>query len=317
MIAGDLPSGREHFVGDRAHQALRGAAVDQAHAARGELAPERPDLLLDRGFGVRARAAVDADALQVHGEQSTTPGTGCRASPGERPARTAGTRPRARTARRAQQGPVRHGKSARRKPPVHDRSDRDDAAAGALDRRRGLARRLARREDVLDDHDGLARRERKAPPEREGAVLALDEHRGNPETPAGLVPDDDAPERRRDDGPGSKLAQLLRETPARPLGAFRPHEKPGALKVPVGVEPAREAEVAGQQRPGLLEVLERNHGADSTRAVEQPVVIPGTGGPTDPFPSRTGTPKGSLASLGMTNGQASPSREILWCSIFL
>ena len=63
---------------------------------------------------------------------------------------------------------------------------------------------------------------------------------------------------------GANSAQLRRELAARALGALRPHEQPRALEIAVGVEPGGETEVAGEKGAGLFEVLEGDHGADST-----------------------------------------------------
>src|SRR5262249_22652073 len=92
----DFAAGLQHFVREGSHQTSRGASVDQAHAARGELATKRANLGFVGGIRTGARTGVDAKILQVHREESTTAGNGYRANRSPRPCGTEGTRPPAR-----------------------------------------------------------------------------------------------------------------------------------------------------------------------------------------------------------------------------
>ena len=190
-----------------------------------------------RGDGKKLSAGARGRSRGLSGRSLSATKSGCRASRSGLPSCRAGSRPRARRAPRADKSD-RDGtvKAPGGQPPVDDRSDGDDAAAGRLDRGRRLPRGLARREDVLDDDDRLARLERESAPQRESAVLALDEHRRHAERPRRLVADDDAPERRRNDRARPELRQLRRELPPRLLRPLRPHQQPRALQIPVGVQ---------------------------------------------------------------------------------
>src|SRR5262249_49912517 len=154
-----------------------GAAVDEGDAPLGELATEEPDLLLDELVLGRRGAAIDANALQVHGRILPDEAAARRLERTALPAeRALGLRPGRHV--EPEQRTVRHGQRPLVQAPVHDRARRGDAPSRLLDRPDRLARRLAGREDVFDDGDRLPRLERKAPTQREGSVLTLDEHGG-------------------------------------------------------------------------------------------------------------------------------------------
>ncbi len=164
------------------------------------------------------------------------------------------------------------GKGARRQAPIHDRPDGHDAPSRCVDCGGRFARGLSRREDVLDHHDRLPRREGEAAAQREGSVLALDEHRRQAERTRRLVADDDAAERRGDDDLRRKLAEALAELSSGLLGPGRPHQQTRALEVAVGVETARETKVTGEQGPGLLEILEGSMAESLTTPADLPVL---------------------------------------------
>ena len=81
---------------------------------------------------------------------------------------------------------------------VHDRRHGGHRAPRGGHRRADFARRAAGREDVLDDDDALAGRERKAAPQEKPAVLSLREERANAESARDFVADDDSADRGRD-----------------------------------------------------------------------------------------------------------------------
>ena len=134
-----------------------------------------------------------------------------------------------------------------------------DLRAGRLHRLDALARRQARRHDVLDDQHAHRLVEVEAPAQRELTALALDIHRGQTHRAAHLVAGHDAADRRRDDGVdparhlrlhlgGQRLGQLR--------GALGVLEDQRLLQEGVAVQPARQHEMAFQQGPCLLELLQ-------------------------------------------------------------
>ena len=100
-----------------------------------------------------------------------------------------------------------------------DQAGRADDAAWMLgDRRQAFARRQAGGDDVLDHQHARAGRDGEAAPQREDAVLALDENRLGPEPARRLVAGHDAAERRRNDDVDFAKGGLGLARPARGTG---------------------------------------------------------------------------------------------------
>ena len=56
----------EHGFGDRAHQADRAAAIDEADVVLGKALPERDGGFHEAGIGPGAGAAIDADGFDLY-----------------------------------------------------------------------------------------------------------------------------------------------------------------------------------------------------------------------------------------------------------
>src|SRR3569832_296563 len=159
---------------------------------------------------------------------------------------------------------------------------RNRLAAGGADRFQAFARRDAGRDDVFHHQHRLVLFKMEIAAELELAVDALDIHRRQTELAAHLIAWHDAANRRRHDGRefrfhffahlgGERLAELRG-----PLGILE-HQR--LLQEGVGVQPARQDEMAFEQRACLLEFrkylfvvhwtcsLSRTRSTDSTAAL--------------------------------------------------
>ena len=163
--ARDFAAGLQNLVRERAHQAARGASVDQPYAARRQLSCRTPGSRLHRpgpargssrsrrrGFSNPWRRVYDfwkrlpGESIGTslrHSGHSASGHDGTESDSSER----AGTENASGGSPRSTMEPT-----AMTRPP---------AASTAAD---GFPRATSGREDVLDDDDGLARLEREAPP---------------------------------------------------------------------------------------------------------------------------------------------------------
>ena len=139
---------------------------------------------------------------------------------------------------------------------IDDGPRREDPRLTGTDRLQDLPGGATGGDHVLDDDDGIARREDEPATEGHRAVLSLGEQARAPEGPGHLVGDQDSTEcRRHDRGQG-----VLEEGP-QPVGQGRPegggegwvHQDARTLEVSRRVEPGREEEVALEESPPLAE----------------------------------------------------------------
>ena len=138
---------------------------------------------------------------------------------------------------------------------VHQRRDRQHAAAAGADDVDRLLHAPAARHDVLRDDARLARLHREAA-HGELPVLLLGEDALLVEGARNLVADEDAAERGRDDGrrlPRQFRRDERRERRAERFRLAREAQQVRALEELRAVEPRAQFEMAAQQRAGLLQ----------------------------------------------------------------
>ncbi len=126
-------------------------------------------------------------------------------------------------------------------------------------RRERLARGEAGGDDVLDHQHARAGSNGEAAAQLEDAALPLDEDRLGAEPARGLVAGDDAAERGRGDDVdrAEGFAGLLRQRPAKALGARRILEHEHLLQKHRRMQPRRQDEMAGEQGAGGAKLVKR------------------------------------------------------------
>ena len=257
-----MPPGREHLVGDGAHQSARRAAVDEGDAAPGELAPEgrgSPSRRRRRGTrrcccSRRRRASRSmpesyprATAKRLPGVSSGTPFGAERAlglgPGGHRTATGASGRARERAGRQAR-GP-RSSRRRRRGPPtlptapIASRVDLPVVKTSST---------------MTAGSPGSSRKPRRS---ANAPSCRSTKRNARRKRARRLVPDDQAAQGRRDDDRRRERRTSRRELPARRLRALGPHEQARALEVAVRVEAARESRKwPVEQRSGVDEILQ-------------------------------------------------------------
>src|SRR6185295_17879323 len=119
---------------------------------------------------------------------------------------------------------------------IDDARGADDVAARRPRHLHRLARRSAGGDDVLDDQHAIGLADDEPAPQRERAVLALDEDRADAERARDLVADDDAAERRREDHRRPQITGALRDRAAQRLGMLRMLQHQRALQIARAVQ---------------------------------------------------------------------------------